>query len=555
VADHDSNAFLDPILARSVSSPDWLFGAFYDSDAWREVSLIQFMDRSRDYRAVLQDAAVASGDVVLIILEHGFEAHCAFFGAMLLGAVPSFMPYPNGKQDAVLYWKHHRATFARLRPKAIIVFQDLWQPIASECAGLDALILSPASVRGRPDAARSLAVPKSGAVALLQHSSGTTGLKKGVQLSYQAIAEQLRAYSQALHLDETPSPRVASWLPLYHDMGLVSSFLLPLWWGIPIIGVDPFEWVRSPGLLLEGIQKYHCTHCWIPNFALLQLSNRATRPGAWDLSTMRAWICCSEPCKPEAFDRFLAAFESSGVRSSQLQACYAMAETVFAITQTAVGSAPRRLVVDREQLQSRRTIGPALSGQSQVILISNGTPVPGCSVRILREEAFVGELILGEICVQATYLFTGYFQNPEATESAFSQGWLRTGDLGFIDEGELFIVGRVKDVIIVNGKNLFAHDIEAAVSRVQGVKPGRAVAFGEYSEQWGSEQLTVAAEALTGFDNAALTRNINAAVVEEVGVGCARVLLVPVGTLIKTTSGKMNRAENAARLVSTPPKS
>jgi acyl-CoA synthetase (AMP-forming)/AMP-acid ligase II len=430
-----------------------------------------------------------------------------------------------------------------------VVYDALIEPVTEASGGTGAVIVAASGVENVAPAEPGV-LPAADATALLQHSSGTTGLKKGVMLSYRAITAQLAAYRQALSLSPQTQIRVASWLPLYHDMGLISSFLLPVWHGAPILSVDPFEWTRDPLLLFEAIQNFRGTHAWVPNFSLLHQVRSARGNRRYDLGSLQALIGCSEPNKPEAFDAFTARFADWGIAGSTLQTCYAMAETVFAAAQSHIGVKTRRLAVDREALQTLGEALPPTGAAEQTVLLSNGPPIPGCDIRILKDCVFVGEKRVGEICISAPYLFTGYHNNTEATDKAFLDGYLRTGDLGFLEGGEVFIVGRVKDIIIVNGKNIVAHDVEAAISRVQDVKPGRAVAFGRYVEQVGSEQLVVVAERLGAeADDAATIRAISNAVSEEVGVGCSDVRMVEQGWLIKTTSGKISRSDNVFKYV------
>ena len=541
------NPFLDPILARWRAAPEQPFGMFFNGDDWVEISNAAFFRRVLQFRALLAAAAVGSGDIVLIILEHGVDAHAAFIGAMLLGAIPGFMPYPNVKQEAARYWRQHRDVFVHAGPRAVLVYDALVQPVTEAAAGTGAVILSATDVNAmsplEPDA-----LPPATATALLQHSSGTTGLKKGVKLTYRAITEQLVAYRQALHLTPGTEFRVASWLPLYHDMGLISSFLLPVWHGAPILSIDPFEWTRDPLLLLEAIQEFGGTHAWVPNFSLLHQVRSARGGRRYCLESLQALICCSEPNKAEAFDLFYERFADWGIKPATLQTCYAMAETVFAASQSPIGVALRRLAVDRDALQTQGIAREPQAGREHILLLSNGPPIPGCEIRIRKDDVYVGECMVGEICISAPYLFTGYHNNPAATDTAFVDSYLLTGDLGFLERGEVFIVGRIKDIIIVNGKNIVAHDVEAAISRISEVKPGRAVAFGHYAEKSGSEHLVVVAErAGPVADEAATIRAISNAVSEEVGVGCSDVRLVAPGWLIKTTSGKISRSENLVK--------
>jgi len=547
------NPFLDPILARWRNAPEKLLGIFHDGEDWHKVDCGTFMRRTLQFSALFADRGVATDDVVLIVLEHGVDAHAAFIAAMLVGAVPGFMPSPSVKQDAGLYWSQHREVFSHTKPKAILVYDALFEDVSQAAAGSGAAVIA-ATLVDRTSSREPGPLPGGTAIALLQHSSGTTGLKKGVQLNYQAIADQLSAYCAALDLDSVPEPRLASWLPLYHDMGLISSFLMPIWLGIPILSIDPFEWTREPSLLFDAIQDYRATHSWVPNFALLHHVRSARGRKSWDLGSLKAIICCSEPNKPEAFDAFLGRFAGWGVTDATLQTCYAMAETVFAVTQSQTGVPVRRLSVDREALQSHGLAKVPEHGSDSIVLLSNGPAIAGSEVRILKDGKFVGERVVGEICITAPYLFTGYHNNPNATAKVFDGEWFLSGDLGFLDQGEVFIVGRLKDIIIVNGKNIAAHDVEAAVSRVPDVKPGRVVAFGHYLPSLGSEQLVVVAERLNPeCDAASVTRSINRAVFQDIGVSCGDVRLVEPGWLVKTTSGKISRSENARKYLSAFP--
>jgi fatty-acyl-CoA synthase len=539
--------FLTPMLHRWSATPEGLFGVFHEEGQWRPLTHAAFLDRARRFASLFREHDVKHGAVILIILRHGIDAHAAFVGAMIVGAVPSFLPYPNIKQDHELYWSQHEKIFAFCQPSLILVYDDLRDAVADCARGTTARVVVQTAVQDHPPL-RIDRLPDGDDIALLQHSSGTTGLKKGVALSYRSICTQLEAYRDALGLENVAEARVASWLPLYHDMGLISSFLLPMWLGLPIISMDPFVWLTQTWLFFEAIEDCRATHAWLPNFAFMHLVRTIRGSRTWDLTSLVALVSCSEPCKAEIFDAFLQRFGPWGVTPQMLQTCYAMAETVFAVSQSRLGQPVRRLVVDRACISDLTSVAPPREDGDAVPLLSNGPPVAGCEVSIRRDEVLLAEREIGEVCVASSFLFDGYYKNPDATRAAMHDGWYRTGDLGFLDEGEVFIVGRLKDVIIVNGKNLFAHDLEAVVSRVPGVKPGRCVAFGHYAAALGSEQLIVVAEGNGGEeDDAAVIRNINHAVLREVGIACADVRLMEPGWLVKTTSGKTSRSENARK--------
>lgn len=338
------------------------------------------------------------------------------------------------------------------------------------------------------------ALPQIDTIALLQHSSGTTGLKKGVKLSYAAILRQLETYRSALAL--RPGDRFVSWLPLYHDMGLIACWITPAYFGVPVVHLDPFEWLARPEMLLMLIERYSGTHAWLPNFAFEHLARvAAPAAGSVRLESMRALIDCSEPCRAEKFDRFAVAFAASGVRPEMLQCCYAMAETVFAVTQTRLDTPVRRIFIRRQAVAAgQRVEVSAAPGDGFSPILSTGKPIAGASVEVLNTDgARLPEGHVGEIAVRASFLFSGYNQELERTAARLRDGLYFTNDQGFLHEGELFILGRLDDVIIVNGKNVYAHDVEAVVASIPGVKAGRAVALGLYDDAVGSAALAAAA--------------------------------------------------------------
>jgi acyl-CoA synthetase (AMP-forming)/AMP-acid ligase II len=364
-------------------------------------------------------------------------------------------------------------------------------------------------------------------IAFLQHSSGTTGLKKGVALGFDAIDRQIDAYAASIALEADDC--IVSWLPLYHDMGLIACLVLPFVRRVPLVWLDPFEWVARPVLLFEAIAAHRGTLTWLPNFAFHHLARTVSdQSGRVDLGGVRAFIDCSEPCKPETFDLFCRRFAAWGVRPEQLQVCYAMAEAVFAVTQTPIGRTPHRLhAPDR-------------------IHLAVGAPLPGWQVRIVEPDGQpVTEGATGEVAIAGGSLFSGYHQLPEETARKFRDGWYLTGDLGFQRDEQLYITGRTDDLIIVHGKNIYAHDVEFAANQVPGVKPGRAVAIALFVPEAGTQDLLLIAESAEPADRrVALTRAVKAAILQHIGLVPRAVHVVEPGWLVKTTSGKISRTEN-----------
>ena len=345
---------------------------------------------------------------------------------------------------------------------------------------------------------------------------------------------------------------IASWLPLYHDMGLIACFMMPLVAGGTIVSLDAFEWVSKPIMLAAAIETYRAQWCWLPNFAFAHMA-RARRPSeTHDLSSIRAFIICSEPCKAETFATFASTFADCGVRPEQLQVCYAMAETVFAVTQTPIGEPILPARFSSAGLMAGRC-EPAVEGEPAATFLPTGRPVRGMELRVCdMDDNDLPDGQVGQIAARCDFLFSGYYRLPEATAEAFAGSWFRTGDLGFMLDGELYVTGRLKDVIIVHGKNIYAHDVEALVSGLEGVKPGRAVAVGAYNARMGSEDLVIICETDTADPDVSrqLQRMIRSSVEAHFGLSGVVAKLVASGWMLKTTSGKVSRKENLAKFLS-----
>jgi len=507
------------------------FCTFISGEVSETITFAQLFERSARYAAWYRTRDIEPGDLIVIVLKHTPEQFYAFLGAVLAGALPTYMPYATSKQDAARYWSDHRRLFERIQPALVVTYAE-HAAIAREVLSDRATAVAVPGAEALATSVDARTLPgfdvQDTAVALLQHSSGTTGLKKGVMLSHRAIFAQIDAYARAIDLTERDV--VVSWLPLYHDMGLVACFLAALVCGVHLVALDPFEWASRPRILFEAIERHAGTLTWLPNFAFAHLVNTA-RPGdCWNLSSMRAYISCSEPCRPRAFERFLERFAPCGVRAEQLAVAYALAENVFAATQTAVGTPVRRHIAER--------------GEGQPIeLLSCGRPIDGVEVDIRDPHgAVVAEGAIGEITLRGTFLADGYYRQPERTAAVFREGRYFTGDLGLIAEGELYVTGRLDDLLIVNGRNVHAHEIEAIVSEIEGCIPGRAVAFCDANAQDDLQELIVVTEMKRNAEPESVAAAIKEAVAQSLGFTVSRVVPIERGALVKTTSGKVSRA-------------
>jgi len=397
-------------------------------------------------------------------------------------------------------------------------------------------------------------------LAFIQHSAGTTGLQKGVALSHAAVLRQLGHLAAALRINSGDC--IYSWLPLYHDMGLVACFMLPLACHLPVVMQSPTDWVMRPGTMLKLISDYRCTLAWVPNFTLQFLARRVPPDSraAYDLSSLRALINCSEPVRAKSMDEFLGAYASCGMRANVLQSSYAMAETVFAVTQSGIGGqpGPRRLWISRERFRNKHIARPVGEGaENAMCFVSSGQCLPGSEVRIVSSTGQVlPEGRVGEILVRSDSLFDGYYNRSDLTAKALRDGWYWSGDLGFRLEKELYVVGRKKDLIIVAGENIYPQDVEDIVCSHPAIQDGRAVAFGLYNPDLGTEEIVVVAEVQKSEhlnDSLIIERAIRQAILAELGVAVRAIYLKPPRWIVKSTAGKPARSTTRDKFLAEHP--
>jgi len=527
----------------------------FPGDREARVTYGTLVERGSQLAAAAAALGTRRGDVVIVVLPHSADLFCAFFGAIIGGQVPAILSVPSFKLDAAYYRREIEGLLGRI--EATVLVTDAETAARLEIQG-DTIGRSRVLLADRlAPAAVPLPAPEARAedVVLLQHSSGSTGLKKGVALSNRAILDQVRAYRDEIGFAE--SDRIASWLPLYHDMGLIACTVIPALTGVPVSALGPLHWVTSPASLLKLIHEDQCTLAWMPNFAYEFLATRVRKSQIGDvrLDTMRAWINCSEPTFAVSHRRFFERFAALGVRPETLWTCYAAAETTFAISQSSAEFPARVERLERERFLAHGEAVVATDAATPAIeLLSGGRLLAGTTVRIVDDAGNdLPERRVGEIAIRSGSLFSGYMKDPESTAKALRDGWYLSGDLGFVADGHLFITGRKKDLIIIAGRNYYPQDIERIVSDVRGIYPGRVVALGADDPALGTQRLVVLAEvadpALT--DSPELAGAVRAAVSAHLDCAIDDLRLLPHMSLLKTSSGKIARAPNLARFIGT----
>lgn len=533
----------------------WTWGALYGAAA-------RFADRMRE-------EGVRKGDICALIIRHHPDFYPLYMGISLMGAIPSILAYPNPRlhpdkfRQGLEGMAHHSgldwiftesALEETIRPlvgKDTTTIRGLFFPLEWEKGtrekGGEAGPSPRIEHRSPPDEP-----------CLLQHSSGTTGLQKAVVLSHRAVLDHLFRYGKSIRLEERD--KIVSWLPLYHDMGLIAAFQLPLAWGIPLVQMDPFEWVQAPAMFLSAVSRERGTLAWLPNFAYNLMADRIHEEDLANLrlESLRMVINCSEPVRHDSHEKFVRRLGPYGMREDALAVCYAMAETTFAATQTAPGRSARVVSVSRKAL-ARGRFQPVPSGAPDETkrCVSAGSSIDGCELKVVDERGNdLPDGDIGEIAIRSVSLFEGYRNQPVKTAEVLKDGWYFSGDYGARHEGEYYILGRKKDIIIVAGNNIAPEDVEDAVNEVPGVVPGRVVACGMEDAESGTEQVCVIAETEETSEKG--LKAIRRAVMEagiRIDVAISRVYLVPPRWLIKSSAGKLSRKANRQRILERDPNS
>src|SRR5215203_6048586 len=355
------------------------------------ITVDQLMHGASSYAHALAKTGIQPGEVVVLILQHGEALLYAFWGAILHGAIPSIMPFLTEKLSPERYRADLSALISVTQPAAIITYPEFEAEVRSALKEGDSVrevvVTNQVETQSEIDFdSLSGFQSKPEDIVLLQHSSGTTGLQKGIALSHQAVFNQLNAYGQSLGLNG--SDVIVSWLPLYHDMGLIAGFIMPVLSGVPLVLMSPFDWVRAPYRLMQSVSKYQGTLAWLPNFAYNFCAQkiRDRHIEGVDLSSWRAIINCSEPVRWEAHKAFYDFFQKYGLRLESLQTSYAMAENVFSVTQSQLGSVPTVDEIDRESFMRERLAKRPFDGRPSMKMMSSGRPLENMKVKIVDEN-------------------------------------------------------------------------------------------------------------------------------------------------------------------------
>jgi len=451
-------------------------------------------------------------DVVVISKKTSFDQIEAYIGAILYKRISAIIPHPSKKVFQNEFVEKMQKIDSACSPTLCIAddkhkdVYDLWDTITDFSDENQAPI---------PDA------PKKDDVAIIQLSSGTTGLPKVIKITHGSLLEQCCEYANVIDLG--PDDVVVSWLPLYHDMGLIACFWMPLLTGTSFVHIDPFSWLSRPTELFEMIEKHKGTHIWMPNFAFSYMAKRCKK-STNDLSSVKEWISCSEMTHENDMMSFYNTFKPLGVTEKSLSICYAMAENVFAVSHC------NGLISKNDTL----CCGKFIPSTSVIIMDGEKLITRPCrlgreDIKNIPDEDLIKDI--GEVYIKSSYLAENLPVNK--------YGYYNTGDMGFMHKDGLYIVGRSDDMIISYGKNIFPYNIEQYISNMKGIIPGRVACFGVHNEGKGTQDIFVVAES-SETDTKQLTNDIIKLVLKEFEI-LPICKVVDKNYIIKTSSGKINR--------------
>ncbi len=503
-------------------------------------------EQAKKFARGLQDLGIEREATVALMLPTSKDYFFAFFGILLAGAVPVSLYPPARLSQLEDHLLRHSKILNNCRARLLLTVPEA-KPVArllkAQVPTL-AQVLTPeklASSKGDP-----VPVPKTPQdIAFLQYTSGSTGTPKGVILTHFNLLSNIRAMGKAVAADS--SDVFVSWLPLYHDMGLIGAWLGSLYYGAKLVVMSPLAFLAQPLCWLKAIQNYRATLTAAPNFAYELCLKRLSEEdlSGLDLSSLRAMFNGAEPVSPTTLERFTARFMPYGLRPEVLMPVYGLAENCVGLTFPPLGRPPRIDCIDRDLFCRAGRAVPASTSAKVLRFVSCGLPLPGHEVRIVDEAGReLPERMEGRLEFRGPSSTPGYYRNPEATAKLFDGDWLISGDRAYLAEGEVYLTGREKDIVIHAGRNLYPQEIEEAVGQIPGIRTGCVAVFGSPDPETGTERLIVVAETRETDPKVRekLIQDLNQAVLSLTGSPPDDAVLVPPATVLKTSSGKIRRS-------------
>jgi 1-acyl-sn-glycerol-3-phosphate acyltransferase len=518
-----------------------------DSVVLATLTYRELAEAARLVAAGLIERDVASGDRVAVMLPTSIEFFVAFFGILYAGAIPVPI-YPPMQLSQIEDYVRRQAGILRNSAACMLITPPEGLRLGSVLRGQ---VSDVARVESVANLSTGTAQPISivsdaSATALIQYTSGSTGDPKGVVLSHDNLLANIRAIGRAINA--TSADVLVSWLPLYHDMGLIGAWLGSLYFGAPFYVMSPLSFLARPQNWLWAMHRSRATISAAPNFAFERCLDKVDDPefAGLDLSSLRFLANGAEPVSVQTLQRFCDKFAHFGFRREAMAPVYGLAESAVSLTLPPPGRGP---VIDRVDRQTLTRDGKAELARADdanaIDIVACGQPIAGHEIRIIDELGReFGERREGRLEFRGPSATSGYFRNEAKTRELFHDGWLDSGDRAYMAGGDVFITGRVKDIIIRAGQHIYPQEIEDAIGAIVGFRKGDVAVFGVEDRTFGTERVVVLAECAETDASLrhALQSQAQQAATAIVGAPVEEIILVPTGTVPKTSSGKIRRA-------------
>jgi fatty-acyl-CoA synthase len=540
---------LPEALAEAAQSGEGYVFAARDRETRRPYA--ELFDASQRAASVFRATGLRRGDLVALIVD---EAECfltALFGASSAGVVPASLYPPSTSSDRRSYLDATAAILRHAHVRAVVTTSVLASEIEemrSTCPDLD-FVISTGDLLTQVAAAFTPAGVSLDDIALVQFTSGSTSAPKGVAVTHRNLAANIDAINGPAGLASSSSDAAVSWLPLYHDMGLVGMALGAMYCARPAVLMTPQAFVKRPAAWLRAISRHRATVSFAPSFAYGMCARRLTARDleGLDLSCWRVAGCGGEPIHVPSLAAFAEKLRAVGFRETSFLPSYGLAEHVLAVTFAPRG---RPLRVEHLPVDELAPGAGAVENGAQIdgaSVVSCGPALPGHQIRIVDENGDeVADRALGEITLAGPSVMRGYFGDDGLTARTVRDGWLHTGDVGYLSSRELFVCGRIKDIVIANGRKYHPQDLEWAVEDLGGIRPGRVVAFA--SRRVGAaDRVVIVLEPTGAVEAGLLTQSIRQRIADVCGLYVDEIVLVPGGTIGRTTSGKVRRLATRRR--------
>jgi fatty-acyl-CoA synthase len=533
-------ATIGEVLARAAGTPHGVTTIDHDlrERRLRYDQLARYASRGA-YR--LRHRGVAPGDRVCLVSQTSMDMVVGLFSVWAAGAVPIVMPLPRRRRELPDYLADLTARMATTTPSAVLVDDATLDPGLRFDDGVRVSVLGLSELDYETGGGLEwYDLVRQDDVGLIQFTSGTTRSSRAVTLTHGQIIANLTALRTALQVDPD-ADAIVSWLPLYHDMGIIGTLLGAVFFRTPLVLQPSRNFLARPASWLDAMSSHRGTITAAPNFGFaLAARDLAAHPRPLDLRHVRCMYNGSEPVELATVDAFIAATEPYGLRPSAVTPTYGLAESTLAVTMGPLAARPACTWISQEALETEGRARPVGPGEPRKAVVPCGRPVPGASVAILDEAGSrVPDRQVGEICVRSPSVMRGYWGDAGATADALRDGWLHTGDLGFWDDdGGLVICGRAKDVIIIGGRNLYPDEYERHAETIPGIRHGSVTVFALPEH----ERMVVVAETTkAATDAGALAEAVLEKLRDHLTRAPREVVLIPPGALPKTSSGKRQR--------------